>query len=161
MQVDFQKIDGFIGQYEPDKSSLIQVLQDIQKEYRYLPKEALVHLSEKLDVPLSHTYNVVTFYNAFSLIPKGKHHVNVCMGTACHVRGASNILEKFERELKIDSGQTTNDKEFSLDQVGCLGACALGPIITINEDYHGQMELKKVDRILRQYKKDKKAAQKD
>lgn len=161
MQVDFQKIDEFIDQYKMDKNPLIQVLQDIQQEYRYLPKEALVHLSEKLDVPLSHTYSVVMFYNAFSLIPKGKHHVNVCMGTACHVRGASSILEKFERELKIGPGQTTEDKEFSLDQVGCLGACALGPIATVNEDYHGQMELKKVDRILRQYKKNKEAAHKE
>jgi NADH-quinone oxidoreductase subunit E len=153
MEVDFAKIDGIVDHYGQGKSSLIQVLQDVQKEYRYLPKEALVHLSDKLDIPLSLTYNVATFYTTFSLIPKGKHHVSVCMGTACHVRGANHILEKFERALDVKSGGTTADKEFSLDHVGCLGACALGPVVTVDEEYHGQMELRKVDRVLKPFRK--------
>ena len=161
MEVDTGKIDVFIDRYGDDKGVLIQVLQDIQAEYRYLPREALEYLSEKLNIPLSHTYNAATFYNAFSLEPKGRRHISVCTGTACHVRGASAILDKFQRELGIKSGQTTGDMEFSLDQVACLGACALGPIVTVDEEYHGQMELRKVDRILKSLAKEKEGKEGD
>jgi NADH-quinone oxidoreductase subunit E len=153
MEVDYAKIDCFISRYGNDPGALIQTLQDIQTEYRYLPREALEYVSEKLDVPLAGTYNVATFYNAFSLLPKGRHHICVCLGTACHVRGAQGIMDKFARELKIEPGHTTQDLEYSLDHVACLGACALGPIVTVGEEYFGQMELRKVDKILKQFRK--------
>lgn len=153
MQIDHTKIDTFMARYSNDESALIQVLQDIQTEYRYLPREALEYLSDKLNVSLSQTYNVVTFYNSFSLTPKGEHHVCVCLGTACHVRGAQGILEKFEREMKVQTGDTTEDLKYSLDKVACLGACALGPIVTVNNEYHGQMKLQKVDRIMKNLEK--------
>lgn len=161
MEVDHSRIDGIVERYSQDQSALIQILQDVQTEYRYLPREALEYLSEKLNLPLSQTYNVATFYNTFSLSPKGENHVCVCLGTACHVRGAQGILEKFERSLNIEAGGTTEDLKFSLDRVACLGACALGPIVTVNEDYHGQMRLQKVDKILRKLKTNGSKAQPD
>jgi len=152
MEIDKRKINRWIRKYAGDKGALIQVLQDMMIEYKYLPREALEYVSEKLKVPLSQTYHVATFYNAFSLVPKGKHVVQVCVGTACHVRGAQSILDKFERDLKIKSGQTTGDGEFSLDAVACLGACALGPIVVVDGESHGNMNLAKVDRVLKEYK---------
>ena len=132
--------------------NLIGLLQDIQKEYGFLPGEALDRLSADHRIPVSEIYSVATFYNAFSLVPKGEHHVAVCMGTACHVRGAQGILDKLVRELGIETGETTEDMKFSLDAVACLGACALGPIVTVGEDYHGQMNLRKVDKVLKNYR---------
>jgi NADH:ubiquinone oxidoreductase subunit E len=146
--VDNTTIDAFVERYGTGKSALIQVLQDIQGEARYLPREALEYLSEKLDVPLATTYNVATFYNAFSLTPKGKHHISVCMGTACHVRGAQIILDKFVRDMKIEAGQTTEDMEYSLDTVACVGACALGPIVVTDGEYHSNVSLQKVGKIV-------------
>jgi len=156
MDFDSQRIDEFIGRYGSDRSSLIQVLQDIQAEYNYIPKGALEYLAQALKVPFSEAYNVATFYEALSLTPKGRNHVCVCLGTACHVRGAQLILEKFERELGIEEGQTSEDGEYSLDRVGCLGSCALGPVITINGTYHGHMTMAKVDKVLKTAKAEEK-----
>jgi NADH-quinone oxidoreductase subunit E len=124
-------------------------LEEIQERYRYLPPEALILASECLGVPLSQTYAVATFYNAFSLKPKGKHCLNVCMGTACHVRGSPQILDRLETKLNIQSGETTHDHRFTLETVNCLGACALGPIVLTNGEYSGQMTVQKVDRLLK------------
>ena len=151
-QTDQEKIDGFVAKYGAGRGALIQVLQDMMGEFKYLPREALEYLSGKLNVPMSTTFHVATFYNAFSLTPKGKHIVNVCMGTACHVRGAKSILDKFERELGIKAGSTTLDGEYSLDTVACLGACALGPIVTLDEETTGHMNLSKVDKMLKKSK---------
>ena len=131
---------------------LVSVLQDVQVEYRYLPQEALEQVSDGLDVPLSQVYSVATFFKAFSLEPRGRHLINVCLGTACHVRGAVRVLEKLERDLCICQGKTTPDLKFSLETVNCVGACALGPMVIVDDDYHGEMNTDKVESILKNYK---------
>jgi NADH-quinone oxidoreductase subunit E len=131
------------------KAALISLLSDIQDRYHYLPHNTLVLLSEALDIPLSQIYSVATFYNAFSLKPRGAHIVRVCMGTACHVRGAPSILNRLESKLKIVAGETTRDRQITLETVNCLGACALGPVTVIDGAYSGQMDIAKVDRLLK------------
>lgn len=147
------KVDKIVDKYKRKKSALIGILQDIQAEYNYLPKEALLHLRKSLDVSLIQIYGIATFYKSFSLKPRGEYLISVCLGTACHVRGAVRILEKIERSLTIKSGQTTKDFMFTLETVNCLGACALGPLMVVNGEYFGKMTSAKVDKILRSYKK--------
>jgi len=130
---------------------LVSILQDIQAEYNYLPKEALVEVSLILDVPLSRIYSVSTFFKAFSLEPRGRHLINVCLGTACHVRGAPKVLEEIERELDIKAGKTTEDLKYTLETVNCVGCCALGPIVIVDGEYHGQMKTDKVKALLENY----------
>src|SRR5512139_2436447 len=131
------------------EGSLIGALEEIQERYRYLPPEALILASEYFNVPLAQTYSVATFYNAFSLKPKGKHCLHVCMGTACHVRGSPQVLDLLETKLSIKAGETTEDKLFTLETVNCLGACALGPIVVTDEAYSGAMSAQKVDQLLK------------
>jgi NADH-quinone oxidoreductase subunit E len=130
---------------------LVSILQDIQAEYNYLPKEAIIQVSQGLDVALSQVYSVATFFKAFSLKPRGRHLINVCLGTACHVRGAVRILDEVERELGIDSGKTTQDLKYTLETVNCVGACALGPIVIVDGNYSGQMKSNKVKPLLASY----------
>ena len=139
-----------IDRYQAKPTALIMVLQDIQRHYRYLPKPALELLAQKLDLPIAQIYGVATFFRAFSLKPKGKHHICVCTGTACHVRQANVIVDKFQRDLGISPGGTTADLQFSLETVNCLGACALGPLVTANGVYYGNMTVPKVDKMLNQ-----------
>jgi len=127
---------------------LIHVLEEIQEKYRYLPEEALILVSDRLGIPLSRIYSVATFYHAFSLEPRGEHTICVCTGTACHVRGAVQILQRLESKLGINPGETTRDRRFTLETGNCLGACALGPVITFDGDYEGQMTSKKLDKLL-------------
>jgi NADH-quinone oxidoreductase subunit E len=129
--------------------SLISLLSDIQDRYHYLPHSSLVLLSETLDIPLSQIYAVATFYNAFSLKPRGEHLVRVCMGTACHVRGAPHILNRLETKLHICAGETTRDRSVTLETVNCLGACALGPIAVIDGQYNGQLDIARADRLMK------------
>ncbi len=131
------------------ENSLIALLSEIQARYHYLPHNALVLLSETLDLPLSQIYSVATFYHAFSLKPRGAHLMRVCMGTACHVRGAPQILDRLEKKLCVHAGETTRDRNVTLETVNCLGACALGPITMVDEKYHGQMDIAKADRLLK------------
>lgn len=143
-----------VGQLISDRevagqASLIGLLSDIQQRYHYLPHNALVLLSETLDIPLSQIYGVATFYHAFSLKPRGAHLVRVCMGTACHVRGAPHILNRLETKLNVHAGETTRDRNVTLETVNCLGACALGPITVVDEKYQGQMDIAKTDRVLK------------
>jgi len=145
-------VDKILDRHQRKKSALIGMLQDIQAEYNYLPKEALLHIRESLDVPLTQIYGIASFYRSFSLKPRGRHIINVCLGTACHVRGAVRILEEMERNLGIESGQTTKDSMFTLETVNCLGACALGPLIVVNERYYGKMTSGKVKKVLRNYR---------
>ena len=133
--------------------ALITILQDVQSEYNYLPKEALREVAACLSLPLIQVYGVASFFKAFSLKPRGKHCIKVCLGTACHVRGASAVLEELERELGIKNGQTTGDMHFTLETVNCLGACALGPVVVVDETYYGQMNPGKVKKMLDNYKK--------
>ncbi|MBN2542288.1 NAD(P)H-dependent oxidoreductase subunit E [bacterium] len=137
----------------PDKEMLILIMQDINLKYNYLPDYALKYLSEKLDIPLTSIYHAATFYTAFSLTPRGEHLVKVCMGTACHARGASRILEEFERQLQIKHGETTPDKKFTLETVNCLGCCALAPVAVIDDDYF-MMTPNKVGALLKKYNKE-------
>jgi NADH-quinone oxidoreductase subunit E len=157
VEVQESKVKSFVTKYRSEKKALISVLQDIQEEYNYLPQEALRIVSETLGIPLIDIIGVATFYRAFSLEPRGKHLVTVCMGTACHVRGGPKILEEFERKLNIGAGETTEDKQFSLETVACLGCCAIGPVVVVDGDYHAQTSIRKVGSILKKYmKKEKK-----
>jgi len=138
-----------INREAQDDASLIAVLESIQAQYRYLPFEALVLASERLGVPLAQAYSVATFYHAFSLKPKGEHCLHVCMGTACHVRGSPQVLDRLQTKLGVKPGGTTRDRLFTLETVNCLGACALGPIVVTDGDYSGQMTAQKVDTLLK------------
>ena len=155
METEVKQVKEKVGQvlknYQHDKGMLVSVLQDVQAEYNYLPKEALIQVSQGLNIPLSQVYSVTTFFKAFSLNPRGRHLINVCLGTACHVRGAVRILEKIERELGISSSETTQDLRFTLETVNCVGACALGPMVIIDEEYHGEMTTDKVNSVLKKY----------
>ena len=145
------QVRQILAKYQHDKSMLVSVLQDVQAEYKYLPGEALEEVCQGLNIPMSRIYSVATFFKAFSLTPRGRHLINVCMGTACHVRGGVKVLEKIERELGIKSGETTADLRFSLETVNCVGACALGPMVLVDEDYHGEMNTEKVEPVLEKY----------
>ncbi|MCZ7582892.1 MAG: NAD(P)H-dependent oxidoreductase subunit E [Deltaproteobacteria bacterium] len=154
------KVDTFIETHGAAPSALIQVLQDVQEEYRYLPADALVYVSERLRVPLAQTYNVATFYNAFSLNPIGKRHISVCMGTACHVRGSSMILDNLSTRLNLKPGETSADGEYTLDTVNCLGACSLAPVVVINDAVHGKTSSGKAKKLLEKSAKKKSAGDK-
>jgi len=151
VNVESQKVRSFIEKYNKEKKALIAILQDIQAEYNYLPQESLRIVSETLNISLIDIIGVATFYRAFSLEPRGKHLVTVCLGTACHVRGGPKILEEFERNLGIQAGQTTNDREFSLETVACLGCCAIGPVVVVDGDYYAHTNIRKAGAILKKY----------
>lgn len=152
--MSFKNIDKVVAKYKYDGAALIPILQDIQKEVNWLPKEHLKYLSKRLNVPETRIYEIATFYKAFSLKERGKHLITACLGTACHVRGAPRIVDKLEKELGIKSGETTENKQFTLETVRCLGACALGPIIVIDDEYHGQMTSRKLGKILKDLQKE-------
>ncbi len=141
-------VKSIVKRYSAKPTALIMILQDVQRHYRYLPEAALRQVSEEMNLPMAQIYGVATFYRAFSLKPKGKNHVCVCTGTACHVRQASVIVDKLERELGINAGETTPDGQVSLETVNCLGACALGPLVTANDVYYGNMTVSKTDKML-------------
>jgi len=147
------RLDDIMAGYNRDRSAVIAMLQDIQAEFRYLPEEALRHLSQSLDIPIAKIYSLASFYKAFSLEPRGKHLIHVCLGTACHVRGAMRILGTIERTLGLQAGETDANLEFTLETVNCLGACALGPVVVVNGEYHGQMTSAKATRLLKQLRK--------
>jgi NADH-quinone oxidoreductase subunit E len=149
--MDNDKIDKIIDKYPSDPSSLIQVLLEIQSENRWLPKEALKRVSEKLNVPLNRIQHIITFYKAFSVIPKGRHEIHVCTGTACHVRGAPRLLNAVQDLIGIKPGETDEDLKFSLDTVNCVGCCALGPVMVIDGEYHGKMAPSKSEDVLKNY----------
>ncbi|MFC1958831.1 complex I 24 kDa subunit family protein [Chloroflexota bacterium] len=149
--MDHDKIDEVINKYNGDQSSLIQILLEIQRENRWLPKDVFERLSEKLDLPLNRIYHIATFFKAFSLVPKGRHEVRICLGTACHVRGGVRILDRAEQVLGIKAGETTPDMRFTLETVNCLGCCALGPVIVVDGKYHGKVAPTEVEDVLGNY----------
>lgn len=155
MQYEASEFDTIIKKHSQEKKSLIAVLQDIQANFNYLPQEALIMISSTLKIPLIDIINVATFYNAFSLTPRGKHIITICLGTACHVREAPKILDEFKRKLDIDVEETTEDNLFTLETVNCLGACALGPIVVIDGEYYGQMKIRKVDKLIKKFRPEK------
>lgn len=150
---DATKLREIIAHYRGEKSALLAVLQDTQAAYNYLPVSILRQLSREMDIPLMRVYEVATFYNAFSLTPRGEHVVKLCIGTACHVRGAAAILDKLERTLEIKPGETSGDQKFTLETVNCVGACALGPVMVLDGEYHGQVTMAKVDKVIEPLKK--------
>ena len=149
-----EKIDQIIEKFKNEKGTIIGLMQDIHGEYRYLPEEVLLRVSAELDIPMAKLYTLATFYKSFRLEPVGKHHVRVCIGTACHVNGATKIVETLERELGVKSGQTTEDNQFTLETVNCLGACALGPLVLVDGEYHGKIDQGKLKKLLNKYRKD-------
>ena len=134
-----ERIDQIINLYHSEPSALIEILLDIQNENHWLPREALEMVRSRLQVPMSRIQHTVTFYKAFSLVPKGRHEINICMGTACHVRGAPRVLEVVQNIIGIRPGETDPDMKFSLDTVNCLGCCALGPVMEIDEQHLGKL----------------------
>lgn len=151
-EIDYMVLDKIIeDEFNGDKENLVMILQAIQRQYNYLPQPALAYLSEKIATPLSHIYSVSTFYSSFSLEPKGRNIISICLGTACHVRGGEKIKEKMEQELNMSSGQTTEDMRFTLESVRCIGCCSLGPVVKINEDIHGRLKADDVANILDRY----------
>jgi NADH-quinone oxidoreductase subunit E len=144
-------VDEILAKYHYSAVSLIAMLQDIQKQFNYLPQNLLRHVASSLNVPLTRVYGISTFYKAFSLKRRGKHLIDVCLGTACHVRGGLNILERMERELGIKNGETTYDEKFSLKSVRCVGCCGLAPVVVIDDEFHGKLTQDKVTKILAQY----------
>jgi NADH-quinone oxidoreductase subunit E len=146
-------VSEILTKYQGDPTSIIAILQDIQEDYSYLPQPALKEVSKELGIPLSRILSLATFYRAFSLKPKGKHPIHVCLGTACHVRGAQRIIEKFERELGIKPGETSADQEYSLDAIRCVGCCGLAPVVMVGEDIHGKVTQTKVSGLLKKYQK--------
>ena len=149
--MDVEKIDEIIDGYVDEEGVLIQILLDIQRELNWVPKEAIMEVSRRLQIPISQIYRVASFYTAMSLTPMGRHLVQVCLGTACHIRGAPKILNKVENTLKIKAGETTEDMIFTLRTVNCLGCCAMGPVMVVDEDYHGKMKTSDVNGILERY----------
>ena len=149
MEID--RIDQIIDKHQGEASSLIQILLDIQSENHWLPKEALKRVGESLDVPASRIQHIATFYKAFSLVPRGRHEVHICVGTACHVRGATRILDTVEETTGIKSGETDLALKFSLETVNCLGCCALGPVLEVDGKVHGKMSPIKTAEVLKAY----------
>ncbi len=149
--MDTNKIDEIINKHQNEASSLIQILLEIQRENHWLPKEALQRVSQRLNVPLSRIQHIVTFYKAFSLIPRGRHEIHICMGTACHVRGAPRVLDTVQDLIGIKPGETDMDLKFSLETVNCLGCCALGPVMEVDGKYHGKIEPAEIEGVLKNY----------
>jgi len=147
-----ERVSEILSKYQSDPGSVIAILQDIQAEFRYLPPPVLKQVSTELSIPLSRVLSLATFYRAFSLKPQGRRQIHVCLGTACHVRGAPLVLEKFERELGIKTGETTADGEFSLNAVRCVGCCGLAPVAMVGEDVHGKISQTKVAGLVKKYK---------
>jgi NADH-quinone oxidoreductase subunit E len=141
-------VGTIIDRYGADRMYCLAILQDIQHEYNYLPREALETTADRLGMPLSEIYGMATFFTSFSLQPKGEYMVKVCLGTACHVQGGPRLLEALERELGIQAGETTSDGKFSLEAVRCLGACALAPVMVVNEEPHGYMTPEKAAELV-------------
>jgi len=150
--MEVTKIDSIVQQYGARESAILGILQDIQAEEKYLPKEALEYVSQKMSIPLVQVFRIATFYNALSLKPRGRHKIDVCLGTACHVRGGGKILDKMERDLGITMGETTKDKRFTLETVHCVGCCSLGPVAVIDGEVFGRLARDKVPALLKEFK---------
>ena len=152
IEIDFLELDRIIDdEYHCDKENLIMILQAIQRRYNYVPKAAMKYLSEKIDVPYSKIYGVGTFYSTFSLEPRGRNIISICLGTACHVRGGERVKERIQDTLGLHDGGTTDDMRFTLESVRCIGCCSLGPVVKINEDIHGRITADAVVETLEKY----------
>ena len=147
-----ERLQPIVDRYQSEGGTVIGVLQDIHGLLGYLPEEELREVSEKIDVPLATLYSLATFYSSFRLEPMGRKHICTCVGTACHVKGAPFVVDTIERELGVKAGETSADGEYTFDTVNCVGACALAPLVTVNEEYFGKMDQKKVQKIIEKIK---------
>lgn len=143
-----------LSSYSHDKENLIQILNEVQVKYGYIPKIAQLEIADYLNIALAEVYGVITFYSRFTLVPKGKYNVSVCLGTACFVKGSREILERAKAKLGIEEGKTTEDGKFSLDTTRCVGACGLAPVFTVNDEVYGKATVKKLDEVLDKYMKE-------
>ena len=152
VEIDYMELDTIIEEdFNNDKENLIMIIQAIQRRYNYLPDSALKYLATSIGVPLSQIYGVATFYSTFSLKPRGRNIISICLGTACHVRGGERVRERIEESLDLRDGETTEDMRFTLETVRCIGCCSLGPVVKINEDMHGNLSSDQVANIIDQY----------
>ncbi len=150
--INYDLIDRIIEKYQGQEGSLIPILHEVQQVVGYLPEEVQAYIAEKLEVPLSEIYGVVSFYSLFSTKPKGKFKVSVCLGTACYVKGSGQVLSELEKQLGIRVGETTDDGMFTLEACRCLGACGLAPVLTVNDNVHGRLTTDDVTDIIKKYK---------
>ncbi len=151
--MDFEHVGKIIDKYQEKRTALISILHDIQDQYNFLPEGALRKVASRLQMDITEIYGVATFYKSFSLVPRGKHSVTVCLGTACHVRGGSKILRELKKQLNIEPGQTTTDKQFSLNVVNCLGVCAIGPVMFVDGKFYGEMNSVKAKKVIEKLNK--------
>ena len=156
MSVDLSKTKKLIEKHGKKKSALIPLLQDVQKEYGYVPEEAVDLISKELNIFPVEIYGVLTFYAQFYLTPRGKHTIRVCQGTACHVMGGKEILDYLSRTLDINDGETTEDGVFSLERVACLGCCGMAPVVQVDDDFYGNCTIQMMDEMLEKYRKEEK-----
>lgn len=151
MRAETNTVDSLVDKYGAKKEALIPILQDLQSDLNWLPEEVLRAVADKLGVPLMDVYGAASFYRTFSLKPRGKHIITVCVGTACHVRGGQRIVDEIGRMLDLAPGETTPDQNFTLETVNCLGCCAIGPIVVVDGEYYGEMTTRKVSSVLEKY----------
>ena len=141
-------MEELLGKYKPEKDNLIQILNSVQEHYGYIPKHAQEEISKYLKMPMAKIYGVITFYSRFTLEPKGKYNIAICMGTACFVKGSEKILDRAKERLKIEPGQTSKDGLFSLEETRCVGACGLAPVFTVNGEVHGNATVQMLDQVI-------------
>ena len=146
-----EELEKILSVYKQDKDNLIQILNEVQEHYGYIPTSAQMRVANYLNIPLAEVYGVVTFYSRFTLKPKGKYNIAVCLGTACYVKGSEKILERVKERLKIDVGETTPDGKFSIEETRCIGACGLAPVFTINGEVYGKATVQTLDKVLDEY----------
>lgn len=149
-----QEVKEILEVYKPEKENLIQILNDVQEKYGYIPKTAQLEISEYLNVPMAEIYGVITFYSRFTLEPKGKYNISVCLGTACFVKGSQKILDRLKDRLNLEEGKTSEDGKFSIDTTRCVGACGIAPVFTVNDEVYGRATVKKLDEVLNELEKE-------
>ncbi|MCL6621233.1 MAG: NADH-quinone oxidoreductase subunit NuoE [Syntrophobacterales bacterium] len=149
--MDAARLEAILSRYEGEPYDLIPVLQEIQDNYGYLPKDEVKEVARRLNVPLTQIYSVATFYKMFSLIPKGRHQVKVCLGTTCHLKGGPRLVDSLSSRLGVEVGYTSKDGQFSLETVGCLGSCAQAPVMMVDDKYFARVTVDKVPKILKLY----------
>lgn len=146
-----KETEEILAQYRPEKDLLITILNDVQEKYGYIPKQAQMAISEYLAIPMAEIYGVITFYSRFTLAPKGKYNISICLGTACYVKGSQKLLDRAKERLKIEPGQVTKDGKFSIDDVRCVGACGLAPVFMVNDEVYGNATVKQLDEVIDKY----------
>ena len=143
-----EEMQEIMSKYKVEKDNLIPILNEVQEKYGYIPKQAQLEISNYLNIPMAEVYGVVTFYSRFTLEPKGKYNISVCLGTACYVKGSQKILDRLKEKLQIEEGKTTADGKFSIDTTRCVGACGIAPVFTVNDEVYGKATVKKLDEVL-------------